>query len=540
MTLLELYQQTLKKTIDFTITYDVLHDVKMKLLNSLLEVGYTIVDFHKPIITEEDKEKNLNVYTSIDTSLYLRLKTGELEPLFLDGEFGTHYMMDEGTNSVVISLKYNDLCELLKISPESNIKDVETRFNNEFVKAVEETKNKALTFNNYKIIFINKFLKNTETMSFSNMLKRLPLDFKSKLPELKTEVNKEISNYLKNNQVVSTDFKVDIIKTKFDYDVNNKVGSVNLGLIISNIVDNKFKKIAITDLDLELGEYQFEYEFSPDEIKQVDSMLTTTFNNLLHEKTNQIDILKIQISPEKTIDGKVYYITPEIKKNLEIVGDELELKELITNIINFCKSGAFLRDKKYSKTYKSFFKLSENKNGYLRIITNANNPDNLVELGLGSNGITILNMGENVSKYLEKNNFKVDELTYLKGKPSPLSLDAMITIMNGLSKQIVWEGILGFYDGRTTLKSATEKAEKAIQDANPEIEAIRKKYNLPKTVNITPNSEIIGEFHGMPILKGSTDTMVVIFGLNGSNSVFVSKEEILRNKEEFKAFGFKE
>ena len=149
-------------------------------------------------------------------------------------------------------------------------------------------------------------------------------------------------------------------------------------------------------------------------------------------------------------------------------------------------------------------------------------------------------MGENVSKYLEKNNFKVDELTYLKGKPSPLSLDAMITIMNGLSKQIVWEGILGFYDGRTTLKSATEKAEKAIQDANPEIEAIRKKYNLPKTVNITPNSEIIGEFHGMPILKGSTDTMVVIFGLNGSNSVFVSKEEILRNKEEFKAFGFKE
>ncbi|MEQ2561519.1 hypothetical protein, partial [Sutterella wadsworthensis] len=186
---------------------------------------------------------------------------------------------------------------------------------------------------------------------------------------------------------------VDIIKTKFDYDVNNKVGSVNLGLIISNIVDNKFKKIAITDLDLELGEYQFEYEFSPDEIKQVDSMLTTTFNNLLHEKTNQIDILKIQISPEKTIDGKVYYITPEIKKNLEIVGDELELKELITNIINFCKSGAFLRDKKYSKTYKSFFKLSENKNGYLRIITNANNPDNLVELGLGSNGITILNMG---------------------------------------------------------------------------------------------------------------------------------------------------
>lgn len=540
MTLLELYQQTLKKTIDFTITYDVLHDVKMKLLNSLLEVGYTIVDFHKPIITEEDKEKNLNVYTSIDTSLYLRLKTGELEPLFLDGEFGTHYMMDEGTNSVVISLKYNDLCELLKISPESNIKDVETRFNNEFVKAVEETKNQALTFNNYKIIFINKFLKNTETMSFSNMLKRLPLDFKSKLPELKTEVNKEISNYLKNNQVVSTDFKVDIIKTKFDYDVNNKVGSVNLGLIISNIVDNKFKKIAITDLDLELGEYQFEYEFSPDEIKQVDSMLTTTFNNLLHEKTNQIDILKIQISPEKTIDGKVYYITPEIKKNLEIVGDELELKELITNIINFCKSGAFLRDKKYSKTYKSFFKLSENKNGYLRIITNANNPDNLVELGLGSNGITILNMGENVSKYLEKNNFKVDELTYLKGKPSPLSLDAMITIMNGLSKQIVWEGILGFYDGRTTLKSATEKAEKAIQDANPEIEAIRKKYNLPKTVNITPNSEIIGEFHGMPILKGSTDTMVVIFGLNGSNSVFVSKEEILRNKEEFKAFGFKE
>lgn len=540
MTLLELYQQTLKKTIDFTITYDVLHDVKMKLLNSLLEVGYTIVDFHKPIITEEDKEKNLNVYTSIDTSLYLRLKTGELEPLFLDGEFGTHYMMDEGTNSVVISLKYNDLCELLKISPESNIKDVETRFNNEFVKAVEETKNQALTFNNYKIIFINKFLKNTETMSFSNMLKRLPLDFKSKLPELKTEVNKEISNYLKNNQVVSTDFKVDIIKTKFDYDVNNKVGSVNLGLIISNIVDNKFKKIAITDLDLELGEYQFEYEFSPDEIKQVDSMLTTTFNNLLHEKTNQIDILKIQISPEKTIDGKVYYITPEIKKNLEIVGDESELKELITNIINFCKSGAFLRDKKYSKTYKSFFKLSENKNGYLRIITNANNPDNLVELGLGSNGITILNMGENVSKYLEKNNFKVDELTYLKGKPSPLSLDAMITIMNGLSKQIVWEGILGFYDGRTTLKSATEKAEKAIQDANPEIEAIRKKYNLPKTVNITPNSEIIGEFHGMPILKGSTDTMVVIFGLNGSNSVFVSKEEILRNKEEFKAFGFKE
>lgn len=540
MTLLELYQQTLKKTIDFTITYDVLHDVKMKLLNSLLEVGYTIVDFHKPIITEEDKEKNLNVYTSIDTSLYLRLKTGELEPLFLDGEFGTHYMMDEGTNSVVISLKYNDLCELLKISPESNIKDVETRFNNEFVKAVEETKNQALTFNNYKIIFINKFLKNTETMSFSNMLKRLPLDFKSKLPELKTEVNKEISNYLKNNQVVSTDFKVDIIKTKFDYDVNNKVGSVNLGLIISNIVDNKFKKIAITDLDLELGEYQFEYEFSPDEIKQVDSMLTTTFNNLLHEKTNQIDILKIQISPEKTIDGKVYYITPEIKKNLEIVGDELELKELITNIINFCKSGAFLRDKKYSKTYKSFFKLSENKNGYLRIITNANNPDNLVELGLGSNGITILNMGENVSKYLEKNNFKVDELTYLKGKPSPLSLDAMITIMNGLSKQIVWEGILGFYDGRTTLKSATEKAEKAIQDANPEIEAIRKKYNLPKTVNITPNFEIIGEFHGMPILKGSTDTMVVIFGLNGSNSVFVSKEEILRNKEEFKAFGFKE
>lgn len=540
MTLLELYQQTLKKTIDFTITYDVLHDVKMKLLNSLLEVGYTIVDFHKPIITEEDKEKNLNVYTSIDTSLYLRLKTGELEPLFLDGEFGTHYMMDEGTNSVVISLKYNDLCELLKISPESNIKDVETRFNNEFVKAVEETKNQALTFNNYKIIFINKFLKNTETMSFSNMLKRLPLDFKSKLPELKTEVNKEISNYLKNNQVVSTDFKVDIIKTKFDYDVNNKVGSVNLGLIISNIVDNKFKKIAITDLDLELGEYQFEYEFSPDEIKQVDSMLTTTFNNLLHEKTNQIDILKIQISPEKTIDGKVYYITPEIKKNLEIVGDELELKELITNIINFCKSGAFLRDKKYSKTYKSFFKLSENKNGYLRIITNANNPDNLVELGLGSNGITILNMGENVSKYLEKNNFKVDELTYLKGKPSPLSLDAMITIMNGLSKQIVWDGILGFYDGRTTLKSATEKAEKAIQDANPEIEAIRKKYNLPKTVNITPNSEIIGEFHGMPILKGSTDTMVVIFGLNGSNSVFVSKEEILRNKEEFKAFGFKE
>lgn len=540
MTLLELYQQTLKKTIDFTITYDVLHDVKMKLLNSLLEVGYTVVDFHKPIITEEDKEKNLNVYTSIDTSLYLRLKTGELEPLFLDGEFGTHYMMDEGTNSVVISLKYNDLCELLKISPESNIKDVETRFNNEFVKAVEETKNQALTFNNYKIIFINKFLKNTETMSFSNMLKRLPLDFKSKLPELKTEVNKEISNYLKNNQVVSTDFKVDIIKTKFDYDVNNKVGIVNLGLIISNIVDNKFKKIAITDLDLELGEYQFEYEFSPDEIKQVDSMLTTTFNNLLHEKTNQIDILKIQISPEKTIDGKVYYITPEIKKNLEIVGDELELKELITNIINFCKSGAFLRDKKYSKTYKSFFKLSENKNGYLRIITNANNPDNLVELGLGSNGITILNMGENVSKYLEKNNFKVDELTYLKGKPSPLSLDAMITIMNGLSKQIVWEGILGFYDGRTTLKSATEKAEKAIQDANPEIEAIRKKYNLPKTVNITPNSEIIGEFHGMPILKGSTDTMVVIFGLNGSNSVFVSKEEILRNKEEFKAFGFKE
>lgn len=540
MTLLELYQQTLKKTIDFTITYDLLHDVKIKLLNSLLEVGYTIVDFHKPIITEEDKEKNLNVYTSIDTSLYLRLKTGELEPLFLDGEFGTHYMMDEGTNSVVISLKYNDLCELLKISPESNIKDVQTIFNNEFVKAVEETKKQALTFNNYKIIFINKFLKNTETMTFSNMLKRLPLDFKSKLPELKTEVNKEIANYLKNNQVVSTDFKVDIIKTKFDYDVNNKVGIVNLGLIISNIVDNKFKKIAITDLDLELGEYQFEYEFSPDEINQVNSLLTTTFNNIFHEKTNQIDILKIQISPEKTIDGKVYYITPEIKKNMEIVGDELELQKLITNIINFCKSGAFLRDKKYSKNYKSFFKLSKNKDGYLRIITNANNPDNLVELGLGSNGITILNMGENVSKYLEKNNFKVDELTYLKGKASPLSLDAMITIMNGLSKQIVWDGILGFYDGRTTLKSATEKAEKAIQDANPEIEAIRKKYNLPKTVNITPNSEIIGEFHGIPVLKGSSDNMLLIFGLNGSNNVFVSKEEILKNKEEFKAYGFKD
>lgn len=540
MSIKDIYKNTLKKTIDFTITYDVLHDVKMKLLNSLLEVGYTVVDFHSPKITEEDKEKNMNVYASIDTSLYLRLSNGELEPLFLDGADGTHFMMDEGTNSVVISLKYEDLCKELGLSTDSDVKVVETKFNNEFVKAVEDTKKEALNFNSYKIIYMRNFLKNTETVSFSNMMKRLPLDFKSKLPELKSAVNTEIVKYMKTNQTPSADFKADIVKTNFSYDKDIKKGVLEVGLVISNIIDGKMKKIAITDYELELGEYDFEYDFSDDELKNINDLLTKTFNDLLKEKSNQIDNIEIEVSPDKSLSGKVYYITPEIKKNLEIVGDESELKDLINNILNFCKSGAFLRDKRYAKNYNSFFKLSENKNGYLKITTNANSKESFIELALGSNGITILNVGDSVRAYLEKNKMDVNNLTYLKGKPTSLTLDAMITIMNGLSKQIVWEGILGFYDGRTTLKSATEKAEKSIADANPKVEAIRKKYKLPKNVNINPDSEIVGEFYGMPILKGSSETMIVIFGLNGSNSIFVSKEEVLNNKEEFKAFGFKE
>lgn len=540
MSILDIYQKTLRKTIDFTITYDVLHDVKMKLLNSLLEVGYSIVDFHKPEITEEIKSKNQNVYASIDTSLYLRLSDGKLEPLFLDGEDGTHFMMDEGTNSVVVSLQYEDLCKELGISKDSDIKTVETMFNNAFVKAVEDTKKEALNFNSYKIIYMKNFLKNTETVSFSNMLKKLPLDFKTKLPELKNLVNSEIIKYLKSHDTNSVDFKVDIVKTNFEYDKDNKKGILELGLVISNIIDNKMKKIAITDYSLELGSYNFEYNFSEDESKRINDLLKKTFNDLLKEKSNQIDSLEIEISPNETKSGKVYYITPEIKRNLEIVGDESELKELVTNIFNFCKSGAFLRDSKYIKNYKTFFKLSENKNGYLKIITNANSKENFIELALGANGITILNVGGNVKTYLEKNNIDVNNITYLKGKPSALSLDAIITIMNGLSKQIVWEGILGFYDGRTTLKSATEKAEKLISESNPAVEKIRKKYKLPRNVNINPDIEIVGDFHGIPMLKGSSEDMIVIFGLNGSNSVFISKEEILNNKEEFKAYGFKE
>lgn len=540
MSIKDIYKNTLKKTIDFTITYDVLHDVKMKLLNSLLEVGYTVVDFHSPKITEEDKEKNMNVYASIDTSLYLRLSNGELEPLFLDGADGTHFMMDEGTNSVVVSLKYEDLCKELGLSTDSDVKVVETKFNNEFVKAVEDTKKEALNFNSYKIIYMRNFLKNTETVSFSNMMKRLPLDFKSKLPELKSAVNTEIVKYMKTNQTPSADFKADIVKTNFSYDKDIKKGVLEVGLVISNIIDGKMKKIAITDYELELGEYDFEYDFSDDELKNINDLLTKTFNDLLKEKSNQIDNIEIEVSSDKSLSGKVYYITPEIKKNLEIVGDESELKDLINNILTFCKSGAFLRDRRYAKNYNSFFKLSENKNGYLKITTNANSKESFIELALGSNGITILNVGDSVRAYLEKNKMDVNNLTYLKGKPTSLTLDAMITIMNGLSKQIVWEGILGFYDGRTTLKSATEKAEKSIADANPKVEAIRKKYKLPKNVNINPDSEIVGEFYGMPILKGSSETMIVIFGLNGSNSIFVSKEEVLNNKEEFKAFGFKE
>lgn len=540
----ELFQDIFKRNIDYTLNYDLSPNIKAKLKESLSEIGYTIVDFHSPVITEEDKEKDKYVYSSVDTSIYLRFKDGGLEPLFMEDDLGTHYLMEEGTNSVAVSMKYSELCQTLGLPETASVSQVKTRFHNELSKAIAETKKKVLTFEHFNIIHIDSFLKNTETNVFGKLISDMPRILEENIPNIYTKVQSDIVLYLESNKEDSKNlsFKSDLKEMEFLYDSETKKSSVKIGFSISKIEEGKLIHKLISEMRVYLGTLNFNYDFSDKEMEEVNALLQKTADSLFRKKEYYLHTIKIKSENNPVLETiNIYFHSPEMKKEKVLVGDVKELNEIFQKIVAYCKTGEFIADKKISKNYKDFFALQSIKNGTFKIIANAKAKDSLVELTFGSKGFSITRVGSTVHKYLEKNNISLENLVYVKGNSkSPATLDTMITIMNGLAKQIVWEGVLGFYDGRTTMKSALEKADSRKAELNPEIEAIRKKYNLPRNLNIIPDIEIVGEYLGVPILKGSTDRMIVVYGINGSNTLFLAKDEILNNMKEYSQYGFKE
>lgn len=539
--LLKLYQETLTSGIDYTISYGLTDRVKDELLDNLFEVGYAIREVKKSDFTQETIDKDKFIYFQIDTSLYLRLKNEEkAEPLFLDTEYGTHYLMEEGTNSIIICMHYSEMANMLNISDGVSPKEAETIFNNSMVKCVEEIKKKHLKIHDYGIKYQDYFLKNTESQKFNTLIYNLPIKIKEYVPELQKELSIDILKYIKSNNPESLDFKVDITGSRFFYDKETTTATVEISLSISNIVDNVFKRINILNKELELGKYTFSYEFSKDELDKIKSIVEKTFNDTFASKAHRKNTATIT-KDSSELTATIYYITPQIKKKTNIIGDEKEFELLVKNIVDFCKQGTFLKNPNESKIFKQFFTFKKPTNGVFKIVYNEKLPTKRIELSLGSNGVAITSVGDSVKEYLDKKNISLDKCQYIKGDSDSLSLDGFITLINGLAPRVIWTGILGFYDGRTTFASATKKSEKLVSGGgNPKVESIRSKYSLPKEVTILPDKEIVGVFHGIPELKGSSDKMILMFGINGGNPIFIAKQDVIDNKEEFIKHGFKD
>lgn len=536
MSIIEKYQETLSKAVGYTLTYDLNPQAKKAMFESLTEIGYAVRDFISPKITEEDKVNNRYVYSAIEIAIYLRLKNGKLEPLFMDDDLGVHYLMEEGTNTVAISMKYNELCEELGLPTDSPISTVQVRFNNEMAKAIEETKSSVVKHLGFNVVYIENFLKNSETDYFNQFMSSIPQIFEEQLPHIQETLRKEVITYLKGNRDVPLQFKVEVHKTNFLFNPETEIAEIELGISIANIIENRFKNILTKDFQFKLGKLSLKYAFSQDELKDITERLNESVNNSIRKPDFKIDAFETIMDTNKKEKVMIYYINPEIKKEARIVGDVKETEQLFEKIFEFCKTGDFLTQKQYSKTYKKFFAITKPVNGVFKITANKDSSDSMIEISCSGNGFAITSLGGKVQNYLEKNKVNLDKLTYLKGNPqSPMSLDNMILVLNGLANRIYWEGLLGFYDGRTTLNSATKKSNES-RVLTPE-DKVRQKYKLPHNVNVLPNAEIVGEFCGVPILKGSTETMVVIFGVNGANTMFVSKDTILNNIKEYEEYG---
>lgn len=546
------FKKSFIKGVKYTFTKDLAESTKKEIYENLEEILYNVVSYRVSEPSKSLKEDNGLVFAQVDISLYLQFRGDKNpSPLFLGDNYGTNYLMEEGTNAVVLAYRYHDLCELLNIDMENSVeKDVIHIFNNLLVPMIENLRNVSMTMDEF---IINDIKNKTITK-----VEKTP---EEKLRNLKLEIQKVIADGFWNNmksefktiqQIVlkeadSTNvFKIDVSDYGFHLEplpTEDKTDSYQINIHYltetKKVISEGSKTVDSSDVMFGSNEYGVVSdigEITRDERLLLNTFIEKTIVAMLEAKENRVQTQEIEVNGKKE-EIVVHFVTPKLRKQSNVLGSPEEFKPLFENIVEYCKQGTFIKNKQDSAKYKSFFSIHSVTTTSISIAYSRNEPEKYINLFIGANGVYISEVGSAIQNYFDKMSLDLDSLKYTK-KGNGLSLDDFIKIMNGIAPKVIWEGLLGFLDGRTTLNSAIVKTEN-LQSETPEVANIRKKYNLPKEVSIIPNSEIIGVFHGIPELKGSTDMFICMFGLNGGNPIFVSKQEVLENSDKYVKHGFK-
>lgn len=559
--LYNLFKETLKSSVKYTLFNGLPAKAKEDMLSSLEYVGFEYIDSSYTELTDSLKEDILKyngyLFYSIDVSIYLKFKGSQLEPLYLNDGNSKNYLMEEGTNSVVISMPYKEICSILDTYADGDVDSLLTLFVSESKKCVNNLMSEKIKLtDSVYLTNISYLMNNTETNVFQKLLDDINTKFSDEL--LKT-IQRNISKLIYSEYKDNFSNKINYLYNEFTnvllkYDLDTKLVTIDFEFKTYSVIDSKKTVILIDSISLEFGKYSFEYDFSAEEYKKINEFIFNKISEKIKQPKYQKTILQINSS-----DVPVYYVLPLTKEEntgtnivenkdskeqnilKKIIGDPNELNVIFNNMFEFCNTGKFVSNKKYLNSYSKFFVMSKVQANIFKIIYAKSSPEEIVLL-FGANGIMIESVGSKISEFLEKNNASIYNFTYLKSNPTDtsISLNNLIQTLNGLAPKINWTDLLGFYDGRTTLNSTLKKADKSLKKTEtPEVKAIRTKYKLPDSVNILPDYEIIGSWQGIPLLRGSNDRMVLIFGVGSEKPNFYSKETILENPTEFKKYGYK-
>lgn len=551
------FRDMLLEGLEHTINNDLGKSIREKLLSEVSEIFYDVVKYDISKVTPTLKEKNELIYSQSDIAIYLRMK-GEDKPtpFYLEDEFGTNYLMEEGTNSIVLAYRYKELCQILGLDYDtSQPQAVITQFNNTLVPLIEELRTKTLMLDNIIVTDI-KNLSHTEATPkpvVGDVVVQIKEDiddliqtyfWKSLKSDLKMIKDTVINNQdgLFNFKIEFDNYSVDFVSKDEEQDLQELV--ISFKSTVKKLSHDGAKTINLGDYTLNYpfenktkGLYPLGQEITQEEWVELKKYVKDTIQELIHLPENRVQKIPVTLG-ERQEEITLMFITPAVKKQATIVGSTEDLKLLQQNIMTYLTQGTFIKDPKDKKDFKSFFMVTQTENGMFKILYNHKDEQMKVVLVLGSEGFYVGQLGTKVSDYLAKNNLSLDMLTYSKKEGQGMPLSDLIKIINGVANKVIWDGILGFYDGRTTIKSAVKKTE-AKQLESPEIVELRKKYDLPKAVAIVPYMKIIGNFYGIPELEGSNEMFINMFGINKGNPLVLRKEEILSNPKEYVIYGLK-